>query len=113
MVLSVEKREMILKLHEEGLSHSKKAQIIGCSLSTIKNILKNYALNNSLEPKKASGRKRTLVPRIERVIKNLILDGKCHNLGQIKSYLYKNYNVQTSINTIRRSLLCNDVTLKV
>ncbi|EGC29671.1 hypothetical protein DICPUDRAFT_158728 [Dictyostelium purpureum] len=112
MTLSIEKREMIIKLHQEGFSHSKKAELIGCSLSTIKNIIRNYALNDSLEPKKPPGRKKVLEDRIERVIKNLLLNGTCHTLGQVRRYLSKNYNVLVSINTIRRSLQRQGITLE-
>lgn len=49
---SAERREMILKLHnEEGLSYRKIAERLGCKLSTVQDVFRGYTGSGSHRPK--------------------------------------------------------------
>jgi len=65
MTLSVEKREVALRLRKQGMSNAKVAAALGVDHSTIIRLLERVRDTGDITPKSSSGRPRMFAPRDE------------------------------------------------
>jgi len=72
MTLSVEKREVALRLRKQGMSNAKVAAALGVDRSTIIRLLERVRDTGDITPKSSSGRPRMFAPRDERELVRIV-----------------------------------------
>jgi transposase len=102
--ITAEKRGAIQALLEQGLSLREVASKVNVHYSTVSRIKNNIKNNGEFVKKHRHGRKRLLSEREDRIIAKIINSGEASNAVEAQDLFNKRFNLNLSINTIRRSL---------
>ena len=72
MTLSLEKRQLTLRLHKEKVSNTKIASLLGVDRSTTIRLLEQYKATGDITPKTSTGRPRLFTHRDERELARIV-----------------------------------------
>lgn len=111
---SLNDKEIIVKLFNEGKTIVKAARIAGVNINTAKNIIQRYKENGGqiVELKCGGSRISKLSPKILTKIENIIEENPSISLQSIAQQIRESENISLSSGTIRNGLFNLRVTLK-
>ena len=104
MTLSVEKREMVVRLHKTRMTLAGIASAAEVNRSTVVRILKHQRETGSITPIKPSGRPRALTPRDEREVTMIMRKDPFTRPSTLQNALWRTKHHPISTQTVRRTL---------
>jgi len=104
MVITKERRELILELSKEGRKNINIAKVLHVDRSSVGRILKLAETKGSVSPKKAPGKPRTLTEREERYAKRLVSSSDESNAKSAARLIGRLKGKKIHPNIIRRAL---------
>ncbi|XP_061169514.1 uncharacterized protein LOC133178856 [Saccostrea echinata] len=102
--LSLEQKQMIIKLNESGLSSRKNSEIIGISPNSIQKIVRRNAERSSMENRERQGRNRLVGERGDRVLSRLVKKNRRQTLSDLTDKFYESVPQKVFYRTVRRRL---------
>jgi len=113
---SVDIRQVVIKLHNEGKVSREISQILDIGKSTVNDIINRFNSTNTLKDKKCSGRPRKTTNRVDKVIKRKAVVDVKKNAAIIARELREENLADVSQSTVSRRLrelgLCGRVGVK-
>lgn len=102
--MSVDKKNLILKLKNDGLTNCKIGELIGVHHSTVSKFLIRFRDRGSVENKARSGRKKIVTARGDRVILRAVKINRREQLTNLTNIVNEKLPQKISARTVRRRL---------
>jgi transposase len=104
MAISLEKRQMILRLHKKGMSMAAIANEVAVHRSTVVRLLKHQRETGDITPGQHPGRPRLLTPRDERDLVKIVRKEPTTRPSTLRNALHRTNNHVISTRTVQRTL---------
>ena len=85
--LNTTEKQLIIKYHNENMKNVQIATLIGCSESTVRNVVKRWKETGTLKTKTGRGRKPMLNQRDTRRLMRIVKKNRRATIGEIRSEL--------------------------